>query len=242
MPETFVMPHGKALPSLISNFSGRWKLEKARFLQKTKDVLATGVIKYYYTRDAARASPIPLARFKHWFKFPLLQRRQIPKIAKTLYEEMYSSFARGNIDAMRPRLCENIYESLMGRVAARPTNTSLRWTLHRYVGAPKVVSHKFTPLSAGIKDKYKQSVLQQVVVRIKSVQSLQRLRKVRGRDGKVTEVLEEGSESKGKEVTEFFVIQRMMRKGVMGDWKIWGTTEEMTLEKFEKEERKKLGL
>ena len=189
-----VLPTGRNLPSLTSNPSGRWKLEKARFIQRAKDLLATAMIKYFYTRDSTRKHLLSSSkRFTHRFQFPHLQRRALPSIAKTLYEEMYTHFARGTIDKVRSKLCENIYESLRGRIAVRPANTSLKWTLHRYVGAPRIVSHRFTPLTAGEKDKYKQSVLQQAVVKITSMQSLQRLRKVRGRDGKVQEVLEEGS-------------------------------------------------
>lgn len=237
------MPHGRNLPSLTGNFSGRYKLEKARFIQRFKDIASTGVMKFIYIRDADRTRSFLPSRFKTWFRFPHLSRTQIPSIAKGLYEEMYTNFAKGTIDNMRPRLGENIYESLKGRIVSRPPNTSLKWTLHRYVGSPRLVSHRYTPLTAGVKDKYKQSTLQQAVVRIESMQSLERVRKVRGRDGKVSAVVEEGSSRpEGKEVVEYFVVQRMMRKGKVGQWKIWGTTEEMTLEKLEAEEKNKLGL
>lgn len=106
-----------------------------------------------------------------------------------------------------------------------------------------MVSHRLAPLTAGISDKTKQTALQQAVVRIRSMQSLQRIKKVKGSDGKVREVVEEGSSSKdGKEVVEYFVVQRMMRKGKMGEWKIWGTTEPTTLEKFEAEQKRRAGL
>lgn len=79
------------------------------------------------------------------------------------------------------------------------------------------------------------TTLQQAVVRIRSVQSLQRIRRVRGKDGKARDVVEEGSiGGEGKEVTEYFVVQRMTRRGEVGDWKVWGTTEETTLEKLDK--------
>ncbi|KAF1344828.1 hypothetical protein BDV97DRAFT_303927 [Delphinella strobiligena] len=239
LPRTFIMPHGRNLPSLTSNFSGRYKLEKARFIQRVKDMTTTGAIKFFYVRDADRTRSYLPARFKSWFRFPNLSRTKIPSIATGLYEEMYTNFAKGTIDNMRAKLCESIHESLKGRIVSRPPNTSLRWTLHRYIGSPRVVSHKYMPLSAGVKDKYKQTALQQAVVRIRSMQSLERVRKVRGRDGKVSAVVEEGSSGpEGKEVVEYFVVQRMTRKGKVGPWKVWGTTEEMTLEKLEAEEKK----
>lgn len=130
---------------------------------------------------------------------------------------------------MAPRLCENIFQSLHGRVMTRAPNSALKWTLQRYLGKPRVVSHRFIP--AGLSDdRTKMTTLQQAVVRIRSVQSLQRIRRVKGKDGKARDVIEEGSVgAEGKEVTEYFVIQRMTRKGDVGDWKVWGTTEETTL-------------
>lgn len=248
------MPTGANLPSLTTNPSGRWKLEKARLKQHAKDAIANAVMKLYYIRDSSRPSPLASLPFlsrtsslRTWFKFPILARRSIPAVATKLYEDMYTHFARGDLDKLRPVLCENIFETLKGRVMARQPNTSLKWTLHRYLGSPKVVSHRYTPLgisSGPTTDKSKETALQQAVVRIASMQSLHRLRRVRGRDGKVTEVVDEGSQvvEGGKEVVEYFVVQRMTRKGVTGPWKVWGTTEEMTLPKIELEEKRKLGL
>ncbi|KAL1301579.1 hypothetical protein AAFC00_005812 [Neodothiora populina] len=243
LPGTFIMPHGRNLPSIFSNPSGRLALEKARLIQHTKDLLATGVMKYIYIRDPSRRTIFSNLKSPKWrtaCRFPLLQRHQLPAISKSLYESMYTHFASGDIDVIRKQLCENVFDRLKTRILARAPNTSMRWKLHEYIGSPKVVSHRFVPLTAGEKDKTKQSAIQQAVVRIRSRQSLQRLRKIRSSGGKVSEVLEEGStpDNVGKEVVEYFVVQRTLRKGKMGEWKAWGTTEEMTLDKLQAEETK----
>ncbi|GAB7353508.1 hypothetical protein MBLNU459_g3955t1 [Dothideomycetes sp. NU459] len=230
LPDTFVMPHGANLPSLFSDPRGRLALERARLWQRGKDTLTNLIMRNFY-----------VGNWRPWVRGgrPSLQRLRIPKIAQRLYEDMYAHFAAGTIEQMAPRLCESIFNSLHGRVASRAPNTALRWTLHRYVGAPAVVSHRFIP--AGLaEDKSKMTTLQQAVVRIRSVQSLQRIRRVKGKDGKAYDVIEEGSVggasggAAGKEVTEYFVVQRMTRKGEVGDWKVWGTTEETTLAKLRK--------
>jgi len=62
------------------------------------------------------------------------------------------------------------------------------------------------------------------VVRIKSMQSLQKF----DREGKLVD----GS-GEEKEVTEYVVVQKRLSKGVEGEWMIWGTEQETTLEGFE---------
>lgn len=230
------MPASKNLPSLLSRPKDRLKLERARLTQRLKDLFPTAAMKFWYIRDPTRKPPFPFSSFKRtrtWFRYPHLQRTRIASIAKHLYEDMYTHFSKGTVDAAKNKLCESVHANLLARCAARPPNTSMRWTLHRYLATPSVVSHRIVPLTLE-KDKYKQSALQQAVVRISSMQSLQRVKKVKGRDGKVAELIEDGSTSgEGREVTELFVVQRMLRKGTWGDWKAWGTTEETTLEKLQ---------
>lgn len=159
------------------------------------------------------------------------------KTAQDLYEQMYHALASGKIDELRPRLCESIHASLSARVANRPPGQRTLWTLHRYVGAPRVVSYRASLFDPG-EESHRRTTSQQVVVRIRSMQSLRKMKKVR--EGKVVrEVLDVGSVAgdEGKEVLEYFVVQRMMRKGVPGPWMIWGTTTETTLASLERAEQ-----
>lgn len=69
---------------------------------------------------------------------------------------------------------------------------------------------------------YKGAALRQVVVRLKSHQSLARLVS----DGKnKSETLVKGTGENAK-VSEYLVLQRRMMKDEEGPWMIWGTTEE----------------
>lgn len=96
--------------------------------------------------------------------------------------------------------------------------------------------------------------LVQAIVRIHSLQSLQHVRRVRtgtqevlvdgqgrelagkGADG--METSDEGAMRHAKELVEYIVIQKSLKMSKEGPWKIWGTTEESTLERLEREERR----
>jgi len=41
-----------------------------------------------------------------------------------------------------------------------------------------------------------------------------------------------------KDVVEYVVMQRLMRKGVEQEWKVWGFAEESTMERVEEEKKK----
>jgi protein MBA1 len=75
------------------------------------------------------------------------------------------------------------------------------------------------------------SGLRQAVVRISSRQSLTRYK------GDGTPVPRTGTE---KEIREYLVIQKMLIKGTEEPWKVWGTTDETTLEAWEEEKAKHL--
>ncbi|KAK8202051.1 hypothetical protein M8818_005576 [Zalaria obscura] len=224
------MPFGANRPSILTDYKRRWTLEKERIKRMVIDLVAVLSVKYRFVKPR-----------------PDLQYFQVTKIAKGLYESMYEQFATGNLDPIRPRLCESIEENLTARIANRPKNTHLQWKLHRYIGRPALMSYRAGMMQLN-DDNEKQTGITQAVVRIRSEQSLRRVKRVRAADGKVLEVLEEGSVmgandgSKGKEVVEYFVIQRMIRNGVWGDWMIWGTTQESTVESVERARRRKLGL
>ena len=108
-----------------------------------------------------------------------------------------------------------MYKKLKGRIASRPHDERTRWTLHKYVGFPRVVSHRVTGLPP------KDSALRQVIVKIKSKQSLARLR----RNEAGEEVVATGSDNV-KQLLEYLVLQRRIFKALEGPWMIWGTVEE----------------
>ena len=101
------------------------------------------------------------------------------------------------------------------RILSRAYNEKARWTLHKYVGFPRVVSHRVTGLPPT------DSALRQVVVKMQSKQSL-----VRFKHGVADGEESAGESESPKQVLEYLVLQRRIFKAVEGPWKIWGTAEE----------------
>ncbi|KAG9944110.1 hypothetical protein KCU85_g8190, partial [Aureobasidium melanogenum] len=209
IPGTFIMPTASRLPSLTSEFGARFALEKHRAWTRIKEVFARHYMGFFHVK--------PRADF---------QTSSIPSIAKSLYTQMYTAFAAGNLSPIAPKLCENIYTSLEQRILARGPNTGVSWALHSWVSEPKIVSHKYMPLSfEDNKDKTKQTTIQQVCVRMQSYQSLKKTKRVK-QGNKTVEVAEEGSSAAPRPVTEYLVVQRLCKRGKMGPWMVWGTTKE----------------
>ena len=126
---------------------------------------------------------------------------------------------RGDTDTLRTICADGLYESFRARIAAR-RGEKVQWTLHKYIRSPRVVSDRAARLpidGAG---------LRQAVVRIRSRQSLTRMR-----EGQV--VAGTGQE---RDVKEYVVIQKRLWKGKEEGWLVWGTTEESTLEQLKAEE------
>ena len=122
---------------------------------------------------------------------------------------------RGDKELLREICCEGLYKQLIDRFESRPLSESAQWTLHEHIGVSRVVSSRASALPR------KKSALRQVVVRIKSLQSLARLR--RNSSGEEEVVNGTGIP---KEMLEYLVLQRRIFDGKEGSWKVWGTTEE----------------
>lgn len=67
----------------------------------------------------------------------------------------------------------------------------------------------------------------QVVVKIKSIQSLEKI--VKGVGGKEDTVVK-GAGDERKKLVEYVVLQRMMIEGEEQPWMFWGTTQETRVE------------
>lgn len=129
---------------------------------------------------------------------------------------------RGDIATLSTLCTEGLLASFKSRIAARPRDERLRWTLHSFLRGPKFVSQRIAMLP------YKGAALRQVVVRLRSRQSLARLL-LNGKDNK-SETLVKGT-GEENEVVEYLVLQRRMLKDEEGPWMIWGTTTETDLAK-----------
>lgn len=192
---------------------------------------------------------------------PKLHYTTAAATGKKMHKEMYEAFAAGKLKSVEGEICTGLLSSLRGRIAQRAPNTHLRWTLHKYLSEPRVVSYRAGLMpnfdGSANKDKTAQNGLLQATIRIHSLQSLQhvRTRTVRER-GKLVpkEMLVDsaGREISGeqvdaeaqarrnaKETVEYFVIQRQLKRSKEGPWMVWGTAEETAVESVEKKVRRR---
>lgn len=105
---------------------------------------------------------------------------------------------------------EGLLTSFRTRINVRPPKESLQWTLHKYGRFSRIVSTNIATLEI------EESAIYQVVVKLKSTQSLAQI----PANGLTTNMTEE------RKVVEYVVLQRIMLNGKEGKWKIWGTIEE----------------
>lgn len=132
----------------------------------------------------------------------------------------------GDLHKLRTICTEGILDSFRVRINTRPKNEITRWTLHRYFDnfyflTPRIVNTRIGRLPR------EQSAIMQVVVKIKSTQSLQRIAK--SNLGKKS-IDSHGSQEAQKTLVEYVVLQRMMLDGKESPWRIWGTTQETEVE------------
>ncbi|EGP82625.1 uncharacterized protein MYCGRDRAFT_77988 [Zymoseptoria tritici IPO323] len=203
---TFIYPSGSNLPSWTKNPRGRWKIEFRRVWIAITDWSVGAWYRVWVVRPRMWTSAS-------------LQRGEVVRIAKEVYESMYDNFARGTLGLVEKDLKAGLLESLRARLAQRPPNSGLHWTMHGYLRRPKVMSFKFLTMPGGANTERNGVV--QAVVKIRSKQSLlkvQRLREAKERASKVT--------------TEYVVLHRVMKKGKLGPWQMWGTAEESSLAKM----------
>ncbi|KAL9042391.1 MAG: hypothetical protein Q9180_000639 [Flavoplaca navasiana] len=197
---TFIMPTGRRKPSIFSEPRRRWQLELYRARQRFIE-LRMGWSYKYLTKQKPR---------------PKMGLRRVGPIAQALYRQMYTAFADGDITTLSTICTEGLLASFKSRIASRPRNERLRWTLHKFLRGPKFVSHRVAILP------YKGSAIRQVVVRMRTRQSLTRM--VSRGPGRPDAPIQGTGEEKA--VTEYLVLQRRMWKSVEEPWMIWGTTEE----------------
>jgi protein MBA1 len=236
---TFIYPTGKNLPSLISNPRGRFTIEVKRIWTAVLDWGASLVMRVWVVRP------------KMW-SGKKLERGKVVGIATEIYEEMYTGLAKGDLRLVEQDLKPGLLASLRSRLAQRAPNSGMLWKLHGYTSRPKVMSFKFITLPGG-SDEEKNGVVQ-AVVRLRSKQSLVKVQKVRTKDETGRAVMravpvdeagvpvpeagmEELMERNSKVTTEYVVLQRMMKKGKFERWQMWGTAEESSLAKLERDHR-----
>ncbi|KAF2170337.1 hypothetical protein M409DRAFT_51392 [Zasmidium cellare ATCC 36951] len=231
LPGTVVPPTGSKLPSWLKDPRDRFALE----WHKIKRGVVQMMTALYFSKWAVRP------RFS-------LERGKVAGVAKELYEDMYRHFATGDLAPIEHRLSPGFMGSLRARISQRAPNTSLLWSLEKYLGQPQLIWYSVAMMDPK-RPREDQTGILQAVVKIRSRQRLQKLRRIMGKDRQVREVL---ADAEGKEIhedelererrrstkdtTEYVVLQRIVKKSRPGPWLIWGTTEEMTLAKMKRVE------
>jgi protein MBA1 len=142
---------------------------------------------------------------------------------------MYTSFAEGDVTALRKICSDGLYDSFRARIGNRPKGEKVGWELVEYNKRSKLISNRAARLPID------GAAIVQAVVRIASRQKLTRWTK--GRNGGLEIV--PGS-AKEKDVVEYVVLQKHYKGWKEGEWQVWGTTQETTLEDIEAWETKEL--
>jgi len=133
---------------------------------------------------------------------------------------MWKAFASGNVETLRNICSAGLFESLRARIARRARGETVEWELVKMNKRPRLASNRVAMFNMD------GNAARQAVVRICSRQKLTRY----GLDGKI--IPGTGEE---KDVVEYAVIDKKYYLWKEEPWKIWGTTEETTLEMVEHE-------
>ncbi|KAF8249723.1 hypothetical protein K440DRAFT_621192 [Wilcoxina mikolae CBS 423.85] len=144
LPDTFIMPTGKNLPSLIISPTLRLQLELRRLGQRIYDWRDKLVYRYF-------AGKLHLWEPKN--------------VAVSLHKDMYTAFSQGDLETLRLICGDGLLESFKKRLMTRG-RTRVEWKLHEYVRPARIVSNKahyYTGMNLSRR---------QAVVRIHSLQSL----------------------------------------------------------------------
>ncbi|KAL8953970.1 MAG: hypothetical protein Q9222_000180 [Ikaeria aurantiellina] len=195
------MPTGSKKPSMFSNPRRRLRLEWYRVKRRLEEIRMGWAYKYTLSKQKPR---------------PKMSLRKVGPTAQALYRQMYTAFADGDTTTLSTICTEGLLSSFRSRITARSRNERFRWTLHQFLRGPKFVSQRIAVLP------YKGAAIRQVVVRLQSRQSLDRVVS-QGRDRSDGLAFDNDG---GKAVSEYLVLQRRMWKEKEEPWMIWGTTEE----------------
>lgn len=193
---------------------------------------------YQYWKEVARQRLVDRAQIiqQNWSFKPSIWKRStfrltrdgIVEKALELHAEMSHCLAVGG-EKQRKRLTQicvpKLHRSLLMAISGRPEGHRYQWELVSRPFTswrwPRLIDHKWLEMNVGFMQSYRQAV-----VGIKSKQRLTTLDKT----GKVVE-------TKEKELTEYLVLWREVDKEMRmeGEWLIYGTLKETTLEEINKE-------
>ncbi|KAI5777374.1 hypothetical protein EDC01DRAFT_406983 [Geopyxis carbonaria] len=190
LPDTFIMPTGKNLPSIVFSPKSRMSLEIQRAKQRFFDL-----------RDKLAF---------RWLSKEKIRFREPKKAAIKLHHDMYTAFARSDVETLRLICGDGLLESFKKKLMRRG-QLKVEWRLHKYLSPVKLVSSK-AHYYAGMNTSRRQAV-----VRIHSLQSLTDV---------TTESQRSLEKANPKEVLEYIVIEKRKIGDNESPWFVWGTTNE----------------
>ncbi|ROV94201.1 hypothetical protein VSDG_05743 [Cytospora chrysosperma] len=207
-PRTFVpLPLSKRprQPKLIWKY--HWNLLKQRFVDRLQIFMNS-----WQTKPSWRKPPRLRAK-----------RSGIVAAARALHASMSYCLAKGGPEEklQLSQICvPKLYRSLISAIESRPKGKSYKW---ERLGESKgrLVDHKWADMDLGVEVSFRQAVV--------GIKSKQRLIELNARGDEVSR--------KEMELMEYIVLWRSVDKATFtqGDWQIYGTLKETTLQDIETE-------
>lgn len=159
-----------------------------------------------------------------------IRKSAVVPAAKALHIQMSEALARGDKEVLRRICTQELYQTLAGTIDARPKGQRTEWELVKYsgLGSTRLTDDKIALMPITQTDN---RVVRQSVVSISSVQRMARYDDAKGG------VKIPGSE-KERHMLEYIVLTANVdhqKTWQQGEWKIWGTLPETTLESFAEE-------
>ncbi|RHZ70526.1 hypothetical protein CDV55_104968 [Aspergillus turcosus] len=205
LPGTFIRPLWRDMPSIFQQPKERLRLE------------------WLWLKNAAQ-NFLGLIAYSKWINKGLpLRLKERRQVARELHQRMYSAFADGDVNTLRKICCTGLANSLSSRIASRPKDEKVTWTLDKYNRTPgtlftgvRVLADRATQIP-----ELPDSGVRQVVVRITSRQSTSKVT-VPTKRGAEDAVAAEPAPAKQQDCTEYIVLQKLRWTGEEQEWRIWG--------------------
>ncbi|KAK1141635.1 hypothetical protein N8T08_008899 [Aspergillus melleus] len=214
LPGTFIRPLWRDMPSIFQQPYERLRME------------------WLWMKTGAQ-NFLGLLAYSKWLNKGLpLRLKERRQVARNLHQQMYSTFAEGNVTKLRKFCCTGLANSLSSRINSRPKGEKVTWSLDKYNRTPgtfltglRVVSDRATQIP-----ELPNSGVRQVVVRIMSRQSTGKVQVQSKHKGQKSTVPAEAP--KQQDCTEYIVIQKMRWTGEEEPWRVWGHTSPTTVDEL----------
>ncbi|KUI61287.1 hypothetical protein VP1G_08456 [Cytospora mali] len=208
-PRTFVpLPLSKRPRQLKQAWRYHWEMLKQRFVDRLQIFMNA-----WQTKPTWRTRPRLSA-----------PRKDIVAAARALHASMSYCLAKGGPaeKAQLAQICvPKLYRSLISAIESRPKGKSYRWERLAETGRARLVDHKWADMDIGVQVSFRQAVV--------SLKTRQRLTELNAKGEVVSQ--------KEMELLEYIVLWRSIDKlnFTQGDWQVYGTLKETTLEDIENE-------